>query len=274
MNQIIGTGMYHWWQYYNDKKDVVTDHLDEVFDTITEAGLNAWEDSLPTEEYAEQLSALLPKYGLKFPTVYANSTLHTDDWEKEAAHVVNQAKWAKTLGAKILITNPNPIDWSNPIDKSDSQLRTQAKALKTLTKELYRIGITLAYHTHSPEMRQAAREFHHMMLATCEDDMMFCLDFHWVYRGAGDSHLALEDVIDLYGDRVVTTHIRQSHAGIWSETLEDGDLDYALLAAKLKSLGYKGPLVIENCREQGTKIASSMLEAYAASRAAVEKWFS
>lgn len=273
MSQLIGSQMYHWLQYFQDRKQILTEHLDEVFDTLTEAGIDAWEDSVPTEEYAEELSVLLPKFGLKFPCAYAGGTLHESDWEQNAQNILMQAGWAKSLGATILISNPNPISWSDPIDKSDAQLNTQAAALAMIAQELKKVGMTLAYHTHSPEMRQSAREFHHMLLATKDAGMQFCLDFHWVYRGAGDSHLALEDVIELYGDRVVTTHIRQSHGGVWSETLEDGDLDYAMLAAKLKAKGFAGPLVIENAREKGTKIANSMLEAYSASRASLEKWF-
>jgi inosose dehydratase len=153
-------------------------------------------------------------------------------------------------------------------------LRRQASALKVLTNELKAIDMTLAYHTHASEMRQSAREFHHMLLATREVGMKFCLDFHWVYRGAGNSQVALEDVIELYGDRVATTHIRQSQGGIWSESLEDGDVDYAPLVEKLKTTGYEGPLNIECAREEGTQIASSMLEAYTKSRAWVQSTFS
>ena len=273
MSSMIGSQMFHWSQYYGDRNEDVNEHLDEVFATLSEAGIGAWEDSLASEEAADRLGTLLAKFGLKLPSVYAGGVLHEDDWPKTVESMIQQAKWAKNLGATILVSNPNPIDWNQPIDKSDDQLRRQATALKTLTKELAGIGMTLAYHTHAPEMRQSAREFHHMLLATREEGMKFCLDFHWLYRGAGNSQVALEDLIDMYGDRIVTTHIRQSHNGIWSETLEEGDLDYGRLAKKLKDLGYRGPLGIECAREEGTAIAPSMLEAYTASRKWVEAVF-
>jgi len=273
MSQLIGSQMFHWWQYYNDRQLSMKENLDEVFNTLCEAGYTAWEDSISSEEEAEHLGLMLKKYGLQLPSVYANSSLHEDDWEISAQSVIQQANWAKSLGATILVTNPNPINWSDPVDKSDAQLRRQGAALSVLTMELAGIGMTLAYHTHAPEMRQAAREFHHMLLSTRDVGMKFCLDFHWLYRGAGDSHVALEDLIDLYGDRIVTTHIRQSHAGVWSESLEEGDLDYAILAKQLSSLGYSGNLIVENAREEGTTIANSMLDAYTVSREFVESTF-
>ena len=49
--------------------------------------------------------------------------------------------------------------------------------------------------------------------------MKLCLDTHWIYRGAGNSNVALFDILKLYGDRVVSLHLRQSVGGVWSETL-------------------------------------------------------
>ncbi len=273
MSRIIGAQAFHWSQYYYDLNKNYRENLDELFSTISGAGLNAWEDSTDSEEYAEQLGLLLRKHDLKLPSIYANSTLHTDEWEESISSVLQQAKWAKALGASIVVSNPNPISWSDPVDKTDEQLRTQAHALNVLTKELDSLGMTMAYHTHAPEMRQGAREFHHMLLATRESGMKFCLDFQWLHRGTGNSQVALEDLIELYGDRVVTTHIRQTNNGIWSESLNDGDIDYGRLVSKLNVLGYEGPLIIENAREEGTTIAPSMLAAYSDSKMWVDSTF-
>ena len=233
MSQWIGCESYHWWQYYNDRGLKIGDHMDEVFGTLRDAGIESWEQAIPSEEEADRLGKLLTEYGLKLPSIYSGGKLHEDAWESTVQDMVRQALLAKGLGATMLVCNPDPISWHEELNKTDEQLRRQAKALRSLTRELGAVGMTLAYHTHSPEMRQSAREFHHMLLATREEGMKLCLDFHWLFRGAGDSQVALEDLLELYGDRVVTTHIRQSHGGVWSESLEDGDLDYAPLVSKL-----------------------------------------
>ncbi len=273
MSQLIGSGKYHWWQYYNDRHEQLRDHLEEVFAILKDAGIRAWEHTIESEDEAALLGSLLPRYGLELPSIYVSGRLHEDDWEDTAKVILQQAKWGKSLGARIVVINPDPLSWNEPVDKTDDQLRCQAAALVALTNDLAASGLKLAYHTHSPEMRQAARELHHMLLATREAGMGFCLDFHWLYRGAGNSQIALEDLVELYGDRVVTTHIRQSNFGIWSESLEDGDINYVRLAARLKAAGYQGPLIIECARESGTAIAPSMLEAYRASREWLESVF-
>jgi len=43
------------------------------------------------------------------------------------------------------------------------------------------------------ELRQGGREFHHMLTATNPDDVKLCLDAHWIYRGCGDSQVAVFD---------------------------------------------------------------------------------
>lgn len=54
--------------------------------------------------------------------------------------------------------------------------------------------ITLAYHTHAPEFLAGAEEFHHVMLNTSPENVSFCFDVHWVFRGSVDSNVAVFDV--------------------------------------------------------------------------------
>ena len=152
------------------------------------------------------------------------------------------------IGTEVIVTNPNPING----DKTDDQLKTQAEALNVLGGQLASEGIQLAYHTHTPEMKNAAREFHHMMLGTDPGHMGLCLDAHWVFRGAGNSQVALYDIVKLYAFRIRELHLRQSKDGVWTEVLGDGDIDYRPLAALLKEMNFAGPLILEQCVEKGT----------------------
>jgi inosose dehydratase len=118
------------------------------------------------------------------------------------------AERAKAAGAQIVVTNPNPIRWGGSEDKSDAQLRTQAAALDRLGQQLAQRGMTLAYHNHDAELRNAAREFHHMLVGTGPRFVTLCLDAHWIYRGAGNSSVALFDVVKRYGPRVRELHLQ------------------------------------------------------------------
>jgi inosose dehydratase len=111
-------------------------------------------------------------------------------------------------------------------------------------------------------MRQSAREFHHMMLATDPENVKLCLDVHWVFRGAGNSQVALFDIIKLYRSRIVELHLRQSQNGIWTEALGEGDIDYTRLATTLAEMGLNPLMVLEQAIEEGSPNTMNALEAH------------
>ena len=248
---IVGTQTYTWYLIYHAQGKKHTEHWDELLAQVAAAGCQAFEhnsDAITTPALRDALAACMARHGLKTPSVYAGSRLHDDGWEKSVQEVLAVADSAKMLGARILVTNPQPL----PQDKTDAQLRLQARALDVLGRELAAKGMRLAYHNHSVEMRASAREFHHMMVGTDPAHVGLCLDAHWIFRGAGNSEVALYDVVKLYGARIASLHLRQSHGGVWSETFGDGDIDYRPLAAALRGLRFDGPLILEQCAETGT----------------------
>jgi inosose dehydratase len=262
MASIIAVGSYQWYQFYGRKDQTIAENLDEVLGWVKDAGFDAWEPTLGGKEEMDALAEGLARHGLVSPSAYWGGTYHLPEWKRSVDEAAAKVSDAKALGLKILVCNPDPIDWGNPQDKSDDQLRTQGKALAELTLILKEMGVTLAYHVHTPELRQGAREMHHMMLATKEAGMGFCLDTHWIYRATGNSQVALEDVVTMYADRVVSTHIRQSHGGVWSETLGEGDIDHDRIFAQLKGAGFSGPQVAETAFEEGTPETMPISEAY------------
>ena len=124
------------------------------------------------------------------------------------------------------------------------------------------MGLILAYHNHDIELRNAAREFHHMMVGTDPANVTLCLDAHWVYRGAGNSQVALFDVLELYGPRVSELHLRQSQNDIWTEAFGPGDIDYERLAGHLLKIGIKPLLVLEQAVENGSPNTMKAVEAF------------
>jgi inosose dehydratase len=160
------------------------------------------------------------------------------------------------------VTNPSPLRWGGPENKTDEQLKVQAAALEKLGAGLKKMGLILAYHNHDIELRNAAREFHHMMVGTYPDYVTLCLDAHWIYRGAGNSQVALFDVLKLYGPRVTELHLRQSQNGVWTEAFGPGDIDYQRLAGSLLQIGVKPLLVLEQAVEAGSPNTMNAVEAF------------
>jgi inosose dehydratase len=249
----IGCQQYTWFNYYQrEEKDWFADY-DASFSAFRSAGLSGYEPALGTLAEVERLAPHLASHDVWMSSLYVGSTLHLPDVvEDNIAKALEIAMAAKALGARIVVTNPSPIAWGSQENKNDAQLALQANALDRLGAALRAEGLTLAYHTHDPEFRAGAREFHHMLLGTDPLNVKLCLDVHWVYRGAGNSQVALFDIVRLYGDRIVELHIRQSQNTVWSETFDDGDIDYRRLVAELQDRDVKPLLILEQAVEKGT----------------------
>jgi inosose dehydratase len=259
---------YSWITFYRRQgRDWFAD-LDASLREFAKSGIAGYEPSVQKPEDLARLAPLLKKHKLEMRSVYVGCTLHT---EKEALQSLGQvaaiARVAKPLGVKILVTNPSPIRWGGAENKTDAELELQAAYLDRMGAALRKQGIRLAYHNHDVEMRNAAREFHHMMVATKPENVSLCLETHWLYRGAGNSQLAMFDVLRLYGSRVAELHLRQSKNGIWTETFGEGDIDYPRLAKELSALNLRPHLVLEQCIE---KQSPDTLEAVAAHRQDVQ----
>lgn len=265
----IATNTYPWGTFARREGKKYPPHGDELLAAIASAGIDGYEASFLKPEEFDGLGARLEAHGLEMRSLYVNSTLH-DAAQAEASigSVLAIARRAAELGTKIVVTNPSPIKWGGPDNKTDEQIICQAKALDRLGAELRKLGMALAYHNHDVELRHGAREFHHMLTATDPENVKFCLDAHWVFRGCGDSQVALFDAVGHYGDRIVELHLRQSSGGKWSEVFTaEGDIDYARLAGWLRQRGIRPHLSLEQAVEKGSP---ETMDAVAAHKVSVE----
>jgi inosose dehydratase len=259
----ISCNQYAWITFYGrDNRDWNAD-LDASLAEYVKSGFTAYEPSFSNVEEVKKLAPLLKKYNLTMPSAYVGSILHdAAEGNRSIETALAIAEAAKPLGLKVLVSNPNPLKWGGSEIKNDAQLIEQAKNLELLGSELRKRGVTLAYHTHDVELRAGAREFHHMLQNTNPKNVAFCLDVHWVYRGAGNSQVALFDVVKMYGKRIVELHIRQSVNNIWSETFGEGDIDYPRLVRELQALKVKPLLVLEQCLESQSPNIIKAVEAH------------
>jgi inosose dehydratase len=259
----VAVNDYAWKTFYQREGREMTDHLDQALGEIAGLGFAGYEPNVLSLEMLQDLAPRLEHHRLALHSIYVNSTLHTPEQIYESIErILAVAGVAQPLGTRIVVTNPSPIRWGGDKAKNDDQLRCQADALNRLGGELHKLGMVLAYHNHDPEMRHAAREFHHMMLATDPELVSLCLDPHWIYRGADDSQVALFDILKLYGSRVVEIHIRQSQGGVWGEVFGPGDIDYPRLVEVLCAANVEPHLVMEQCVEKTTPHTLNAVEAH------------
>ncbi|MCC5974171.1 MAG: TIM barrel protein [Rubellimicrobium sp.] len=266
----IGTNVYGWTQIARaEGRDF--DRARAMADAKA-AGLTGWEDAVRSADDVAGIAADAQAAGLAMRSAYVFGTFHTEAAARastETALAIAAAMMPH--GVTRFISNPDPLPGGAL--KSDAELRVQAKALQALGEQLAKLGAELLFHTHAPEMQASAREFHHMLAATDPAAVKLCLDVHWVYRGTGDSMVALEDIIRLYGPRISELHLRQSKGGVWDETVGDGDLDLATVAGMLAERAVKPLIVLEHAYEEGTPRTMDPVAAHAASVAYVTGLF-
>ncbi len=249
----IACQQYTWYSYFLRENKNWMENPDESLKALLASGLRGYEPSFEKPEEVAALKARLANAGITSKSMYVNSVLHEPLVVDQNIHqILAIAREAVKAGIGILVTNPTPLDWNGKENKTDEQLKTQAIALNLLGKELKAIGMTLAYHNHDAEMRESAREFHHMLTGTDPALVKLCLDSHWIFRGSGNSQVALFDIVDMYAQRIVELHVRQSHGGIWSEVFEKGDIDYSRLVNVLKTKNITPHIVLEQAVEEGT----------------------
>lgn len=260
----IATNTYPWRTFAKRAGHRYERHTDELLGQIAATGITGYEPIVEAPAELDGLGERLKDHGLQMRSIYVNSVLHDKTRVDESmASVITIAKQAKELGTRIVVTNPSPIRWGGTEDKTDVQLRLQAQSLDALGQELRRLGVTLAYHNHDAELRQGGREFHHMLTATDSMNVKFCLDAHWVYRGCGDSEVAVFDALEHYHDRIVELHLRQSNRGVWTESFAmTGDVDYRRLFDYLVDRSIRPHLVLEQAVEQGTPNEHSVVDAH------------
>lgn len=259
----LACNQYPWTVFYaRDNRDF-NKELNKGLGEVTASGFDGYEPLANNPEELDRLGPLLKKHGLEMRSLYVNSTLHESDKAQASIDsVLAIARRAKELSTKIIVTNPSPIRWGGPENKDDAQLRVQAVAIEKLGREMKAIGLTLAYHNHDIELRNAAREFHNIMAGTDPAYVTLCLDAHWIYRGAGNSAVALFDILKLYGSRITELHLRQSKDNIWAETFSEGDINYQALSKHLLDVGVRPHIVMEQAVETGTPKTMSTIEAF------------
>jgi inosose dehydratase len=177
------------------------------------------------------------------------------------------AEETKASGVRGIVTNPSPKP--NQGRKTDEELALQSRLLNNLGEELRKLGVRLMVHHHTPELVENAREWRHQLAHTDPKLVGCCVDVHWAHRG-GQEPMAFLRVV---GSRLESVHLRNSKDGVWMEDFSDGDLDYREVAAYLRSLNYRGILVVELAYEQGTRVMRTLEENLRRSRIYTERVF-
>ncbi|HEY8744157.1 MAG TPA: sugar phosphate isomerase/epimerase, partial [Chloroflexota bacterium] len=148
------------------------------------------------------------------------------------------------LGMHSLTFNPAPL---RERSKTDQELRAQARRLDQLGQQVQSRGLTLALHFHAPELRDAGRELWADLDGSSRANVGLCLDVDWAWRGGVEPL----QILERYGDRLISLHVRDAGGGTWAQALGDGDYDYGPIFQRLRDLGFDGWVNVELAYEAG-----------------------
>lgn len=266
----VGAQLYIYQQRSGDEfGKPYEEALDEIFAQVRDAGYEGIEMPLAlcgTAEAVSRVGDLLGRHELLLPSVYAGGPLHTDDANDTGWVVLDQAAEAKMLGIRALTFNPAPAEGRA---KSDEELRLQTRWLDQLGSQLQSRGLNLALHFHAPELRDGGRELWADLDNTTRANVGLCLDVDWAWRGGVDPLL----ILDRYGDRLISLHLRDAVGGRWAQALGEGEHDYRPIQERLRALEFEGWVFVELAHEAGMAWTRPVAENLRRSREWVRRQF-
>lgn len=182
------------------------------------AGYTAIEPyTLPGNLSAEEVKALLDKYGMVIPSAHVGGL----DRHLAEGTLGEIAEYFKALGAKQLV-------WAYANFESAEEWREFGRKLNAIGAELKKYGLEFAYHNHNQEFRVYDGKYaiDYLFEETDPENVKFQLDVGWAYWGGADLH----ELIQQYAGRITSVHIKDfnaegqvTHAGLgdlrWGELL-------------------------------------------------------
>jgi inosose dehydratase len=261
---------YIFQQYADRQHKKLGDVLGEVIPMARAAGFRNIE--LNTEffvpEIREHTLQLIRSSKLSMPSVYVGGVLHK---EAPAAETIQRAveigNICKPFGCAAVVHNPSPKPQS--AEKSDDELKLQAKLLNRMGQTLGQNDLALRVHHHTPEMLNNAREWRYILHNTDPQYVQLCMDLDWVHQGDQNPLALLKEA----GQRVTEIHVRNSKNKLWLESVKDGDIDYREIARYLNTSGISPLVVVELAYKPKTEVTRSLEEDLRRSRLYTEQIF-
>lgn len=261
---------YIFQQYASRQNKKLRDVLDEVIPTAYKAGFRNVE--LNAEFFAPEIRdrtlQLIRSSQLAMPSVYVGGVLHEEAAGTETIkRAMEIGSLCKPFGCIAVVHNPSPK--AKSVEKSEDELKLQAKLLNQMGQTLATNNLALRVHHHTPEMVNDAREWRYILHNTDPRNVELCMDLDWVHQGGQDPAALLKEA----GQRVTEIHVRNSKNKLWLETVEDGDVNYHEIAQYLKSAGLSPLLVVELAYAEKTAVTRSLEEDLRRSRLYTEQVF-
>ncbi len=220
--------------------------------------------SLSFREYASQIAEGKKKYGLTeilFGIGLDKCTSENkEERAKDIADAVEKVKIANELCGTTLCntfaawtrssipTAPGGCEFHGSAAATQKDWDLTVDAFQQLGRELEKIGVKFGFETHMsyihdlPEMSKK--------LVDLIDSPAIGINMDYGNTVYFPSRPPVEETIDLYGNKLFYTHLKNSSPvpgtrGRIATNLGDGEINHRAYLTKLRAVGFKGPIGIE-----------------------------
>ena len=151
----------------------------------------------------------------------------------------------------IKTTPDDAIEYHGSAAATKEDWELTVDAFQQIAKELEKIGVKFAFETHMHYIHDipvSARKLVDMI-----DSPMVGINMDFGNTVYFTDHPSLDETIELYGDKLFYTHLKNSipipgTTQRMPSSLCDGEINHRIYLAKLKEIGFTGPVGIEACR--------------------------
>ena len=238
----------HVWVYAKHQPDYdVSAILPQIFSDVKYAGLDGvetMEHPLRKEATTKLIKELIDQY--KLPLI--GSSYGAQMWDRskyneildDVENIMENMAMVKARTFGVSVGHP-----SGRI-KTEVELDTQADLLKKLIAVGEKNGIVLNLHNHTYEVENNLFDLSGTLKRI--PDIKLGTDLNWLIRAKVDPIAFLKK----YKDNIVFMHLRdQLSSGKWPESVGEGNVDFKEIGDTVKTIGFKGDIIIELAHEDG-----------------------
>ena len=160
------------------------------------------------------------------------------------------ADGAAALGAERVILSGGGLVKDGRVGEQD--LAQKVAGLEAAARYCREQGLGFAYHNHGPEFAAGGAEIDGLIERTDPALVSFLVDCGWAYRAGVD----LAAFFTKHRARIAGLHLRD-FKGEQQVPLGQGEVDWAPLAAAVRTAGWDGWVLAEEERADGTKPGSA-----------------
>ena len=207
-------------------RDITGENLDGALRQVAELGYKYVEFAGFFGHSAEDVKAMLDKYGLKV------SGTHTG-WQEVAEHFEETVAYHKTIGNKNIIVPGCDLSTQEKLDEFVAMANE-------FQPKLAAEGISFGYHNHAHEFRpnEDGSQIYDQIVYRTNLDLE--IDTYWAYVGMKNPVAIMERL----KDRLKVIHIKDGSADGKGEPLGMGTAPVADVYAKAVEMGL--PMVVES----------------------------